>query len=60
MSAANEVAVDAFLGGAITWGGIASLVAETLEHYVDDPLDDLAALLEADATARRVARSLVG
>ena len=60
LSAANEVAVDAFLGGAITWGGIASLVAETLEHYVDDPLDDLAALLEADATARRVARSLVG
>ncbi len=31
LSAANEVAVEAFLGNALPWGGIADVVAETMD-----------------------------
>lgn len=60
LSAANEVAVDAFLAGTIPWGRIADVVAATMEAYEVDPLDSLDALLAADARARDVARNLVG
>jgi 1-deoxy-D-xylulose-5-phosphate reductoisomerase len=63
LNAANEVAVEAFLAGRITWAAIAEVVAATLDRYeagspaagrtVDDVLD-------ADATARRLAASVVG
>jgi 1-deoxy-D-xylulose-5-phosphate reductoisomerase len=62
LNAANEVAVEAFLGGRITWSAIAEVVADTLDRYdasvpsggrtVDDVLD-------ADATARRLAVRVV-
>jgi 1-deoxy-D-xylulose-5-phosphate reductoisomerase len=62
LNAANEVAVEAFLCGRITWSSIAEVVAGTLDRYeapgapghrtVDDVLD-------ADATARRLAGDLV-
>jgi 1-deoxy-D-xylulose-5-phosphate reductoisomerase len=56
LSAANEVAVEAFLGNALPWGGIADVVAETMEGWVDDPVDEVDAVLEADAAARARAR----
>ncbi len=56
LSAANEVAVEAFLGGALPWGGIADVVAETMAGWVDDPVDQVEAVLAADAEARARAR----
>jgi len=59
LSAANEVAVEAFLAGALSWGQIAEVVGRTMDAYRDDTLENVEALLEADASARRVARSVV-
>ncbi len=56
LSAANEVAVEAFLGNALPWGGIADVVAETMEGWADDPVDQVEAVLAADAEARARAR----
>jgi 1-deoxy-D-xylulose-5-phosphate reductoisomerase len=56
LSAANEVAVEAFLGNALPWGGIADVVAETMAGWVDDPVDEVDAVLAADAEARAAAR----
>ena len=56
LSAANEVAVEAFLGNGLPWGGIADVVAETMEGWVDDQVDEVDAVLAADAEARARAR----
>ena len=56
LSAANEVAVEAFLGNALPWGGIADVVAETMAAWVDDQVDEVDAVLAADAEARVRAR----
>ncbi len=56
LSAANEVAVEAFLGNALPWGGIADVVAETMAAWVDDQVDEVDAVLAADAEARARAR----
>jgi 1-deoxy-D-xylulose-5-phosphate reductoisomerase len=57
LSAANEVAVEAFLADAISWRDIVALVASTMDHYVADPMTSLASLYENDAAARRWARA---
>jgi 1-deoxy-D-xylulose-5-phosphate reductoisomerase len=59
LSAANEVAVEAFLAGDLPWRAIAEVVAATLEHWPDEPLDQVGAVLEADAAARARARSVL-
>jgi 1-deoxy-D-xylulose-5-phosphate reductoisomerase len=59
LSAANEVAVEAFLSGHIGWHQIVPIVEETLAHYVDDPLTSIEALYEHDAEARARARDLI-
>jgi len=56
LSAANEVAVEAFLANALPWGGIADIVAETMASWVDDQVDEIDAVLAADAEARARAR----
>ena len=56
ISAANEVAVDAFLNGQIAWREIASVIAATLDRHDGTPASDAAAVIDADAEARRVAR----
>lgn len=56
ISAANEVAVDAFLAGQIAWRDIASVIAATLDRHDGAPATDAASVIEADATARRVAQ----
>ncbi len=56
LSAANEVAVEAFLGNALPWGGIGEVVAETMAGWVDEPVDQVEAVLAADAEARARAR----
>ena len=55
LNAANEVAVESFLAGRIEWGDIANLIAATLEHHDGAPATDAAAIIDADADARRIA-----
>jgi 1-deoxy-D-xylulose-5-phosphate reductoisomerase len=59
LSAANEVAVDAFLSGAMKWSSIADVVAETLESWGDEPVDQVESILAADEEARARAREVV-
>jgi 1-deoxy-D-xylulose-5-phosphate reductoisomerase len=53
LSAANEVAVAAFLADQINWCDVIPVVASTMDHYLDDPLASLSALYENDALARQ-------
>ena len=55
LNAANEVAVGAFLDGRLRWKGIAEVVAQTLDAWPDEPMDDVEGVLAADAQARAVA-----
>ncbi len=59
LSAANEVAVDAFLEGGLVWSRIADVVAETMDGWADDHVDQVEGVLAADAEARRRARAVV-
>ena len=58
LSAANEVAVDAFLAGRLPWHGIADVVAETLDGWRDEPMDQVESVLAADEEARAIARGV--
>jgi len=55
LSAANEVAVEAFLQGQIAWVDIARVVEQVLSVHNGDDDPDLAAVLDADAWARAAA-----
>jgi len=59
LSAANEVAVEEFLAGRLRWAEIADVVAETLEGWEDEEIDQIDAVLAADAAARARAREIV-
>jgi 1-deoxy-D-xylulose-5-phosphate reductoisomerase len=59
LNAANEVAVDAFLGGRLRFTGIAEVIGETLHAVAARPADDLGEIMEADARARREAQTKV-
>lgn len=52
LSAANEVAVEAFLEGLMPWTGIAETNEELLEEHDGASADSLDAVLDADARAR--------
>jgi 1-deoxy-D-xylulose-5-phosphate reductoisomerase len=56
MNAANEVAVEAFLGGRISFPRIWGLVEEVMGRHPHRAQPTLEDLLEADAEARRLAR----
>jgi len=58
LSAANEVAVAAFLEGRIGWSTIADIVEETLSRHESTALVEIEDVLEADARAREVARDV--
>ncbi len=60
LSAANEVAVAAFLADQIRWSAIVDVVARVMDGYVADPLASLDDLIANDATARRRAHGIVG
>ncbi len=55
LNAANEVAVAAFLGGALPWLGIAEVAEDVLASWDRAPLDEVADVVEADRRARRAA-----
>jgi 1-deoxy-D-xylulose-5-phosphate reductoisomerase len=59
LNAANEIAVQHFLDGRIKFTGIPELISEVMERTDTGSADDLAAILEADAQARRLANELV-
>ena len=59
LSAANEIAVGAFLGGRIGFLDIASIAAETLQCYAPPAPASLEEVLEVDREARRAAEAIV-
>ncbi len=59
LNAANEVAVEAFLSGHISWLAIPEVVGDTLEHWDGGGVPDLESVHEADGRARREARAQV-
>ncbi len=59
LSAANEVAVDAFLDGAIPWSAIAHVIRESLDGWDGTEADSVDVVLEADRAARGRARHAV-
>ena len=59
LNAANEVAVQSFLGGRLPFTGIGEVIERTLAKCEIHPAENLAAVLEADSQARRTAGSLV-
>jgi len=59
LSAANEIAVEAFLNDQISWSRIAEIVADVLELYVACELSTMDELFDNDATARRLAHGMV-
>ena len=58
-NAADEVAVDAFVKGRLSFAGISRVVAKTLERCGDLSGTDLDCALNADAEARRIAAELI-
>jgi 1-deoxy-D-xylulose-5-phosphate reductoisomerase len=60
LNAANEVAVHAFLSGALGFTGIAAVIEGTLERVGAGAVHGFDALYRADAEARAVAGELVG
>ena len=59
LSAANEVAVEAFLADRLKWSAIVPTVAAVMDLYVDDPLTSLDDLMSNDANARRLAHGIL-
>jgi 1-deoxy-D-xylulose-5-phosphate reductoisomerase len=59
LSAANEVAVDAFLAGRIGWLQIAEVNDATLQHHDGAALASVDDVLAADSMARRIALGIV-
>jgi 1-deoxy-D-xylulose-5-phosphate reductoisomerase len=59
LNAANEIAVEAFLGGRLRFTGIAPVIAETLGRVPAASAASLEQVMEADARARRAAAQCV-
>ncbi len=60
LSAANEVAVAAFLEGHLNFGGIPRVIGEVMNTWVSHGgKPDLSSVLDADARARRLASTLL-
>lgn len=59
LNAANEVAVAAFLKGALSFDRIPALIEHTLERVPDVALTSIEAILAVDAQARQIAQENV-
>ena len=59
LSAANEVAVDAFLKGSIQWVDIADVVDHSLQRWPGLAASDVESVLVADREARDVAKTVI-
>jgi 1-deoxy-D-xylulose-5-phosphate reductoisomerase len=59
LNAADEIAVEAFLGGRISFPAISTVVEETLSRTAVRELFTIDEVLEADGDARRVAEDVI-
>jgi 1-deoxy-D-xylulose-5-phosphate reductoisomerase len=59
LSAANEVAVDAFLEGRIRWISIPDVLSATLARHDGGGAESLDAIIAADAQARTIAAEVI-
>jgi 1-deoxy-D-xylulose-5-phosphate reductoisomerase len=59
LNAANEVAVAAFLDGALPFTGIAEVIERALDDVATKPVGHFSDLYRADAEARDRARELI-
>ena len=59
LNAADEVAVQAFLEGAVPLGRVPGILAEVLERHRREPVESLEQLERVDAWARAAARAAV-
>jgi 1-deoxy-D-xylulose-5-phosphate reductoisomerase len=57
-NAANEIAVDAFLAGALAFSRITDIIETTLDAIAPRPIVTLEDVLEADRRARNAARAM--
>ncbi len=55
LSAANEIAVEAFLAGRIAWSKIADVIEQTMQHHDGISPTTVEDILQADESARRFA-----
>ena len=60
MNAANEVAVEAFLRGRISFPAIAATIEKTMDAHQPHALDSIEAVLHADKWGREKGRELLG
>ncbi|MBQ3670626.1 MAG: 1-deoxy-D-xylulose-5-phosphate reductoisomerase [Treponema sp.] len=58
-NAANEIAVQAFIDGSLSFPGISQVVAKTLAHDWSNEIRDVKDVFEADESARAVARKIL-
>ena len=59
LSAANEIAVEAFLSGLINWNQIADVCVAVLDEYDGSVPDTVDEVINADAMARRMASEVL-
>jgi 1-deoxy-D-xylulose-5-phosphate reductoisomerase len=59
LNAANEIAVQAFLDGELSFNGIADVIAQALEAVPARPVGHFSDLYKADAAAREQAAELI-
>ena len=59
LNAANEVAVEAFLEGKLSFTGIAGVIEHSLEQLVSRQAKSIETILEDDASARRLAHQFI-
>jgi len=59
LSAANEVAVDAFLAGKLRWNAIADVCVDVLERHDGEIPHSVDDVIAADQAARRIAEEVV-
>ncbi len=59
MNAANEIAVEAFLGRKISFKRIPELIEKAVNSHKGIPSPDLQEIIEADASSRKFVRSLL-
>jgi 1-deoxy-D-xylulose-5-phosphate reductoisomerase len=59
LNAANEVAVEGFLAGALPWISIPDVLEGVLSRHDGGPADGAAAVVDADRRAREQARKLI-
>lgn len=59
LNAANEVAVAAFLAGALPFAAIAEVIDATLQELTPEPVVDMSSLVQRDIGARQAAQRIM-